>query len=303
MKGAFLLGKGLMWTAIVLGTIALVFGTAWFVYVGPSLMVSQDGVSAGGYLKAITDTRATLVQAFGGVAVLIAAVVGALTLRHNVRAHAGTLAVAQRGQVTDRFTRAVAQLGSEKLDVRVGGVYALEQIARDAPDLHPPIIEILTAFVREHARRRPGGRWTKTGHPTSDIEAIFGVLKRRETSLDRGDIDLGHTDLSGLDLSGISLVGANLTGTCLSMVSLEHANLSRASVFFADLGAADLNSANFQNARLRQVQMNGATSMVGTDFSHATLVEIYLDGATLDEANVTGADISGLRKTAPAPSS
>jgi hypothetical protein len=34
--------------------------------------------------------------------------------------------------VTERFTRAVDQLGHESLDVRLGGIYALERITRDS---------------------------------------------------------------------------------------------------------------------------------------------------------------------------
>jgi hypothetical protein len=35
-------------------------------------------------------------------------------------------------QVTERYTKAIEQLGSDKLDVRIGGIYALERVARDS---------------------------------------------------------------------------------------------------------------------------------------------------------------------------
>jgi hypothetical protein len=38
----------------------------------------------------------------------------------------------EQGQVADRYSKAIEQLGSDKgLDVRIGGIYALERIARD----------------------------------------------------------------------------------------------------------------------------------------------------------------------------
>jgi hypothetical protein len=58
--------------------------------------------------------------------------------------------VAER-QVTDRYTRAVEQLGSGKLDVRIGSVYALERIARDSLPGHPAVMEVLAAFIRENS--------------------------------------------------------------------------------------------------------------------------------------------------------
>jgi hypothetical protein len=36
------------------------------------------------------------------------------------------LEIAQHGQVTERFTRAIDQLGHENLDVRLGGIYTLD---------------------------------------------------------------------------------------------------------------------------------------------------------------------------------
>ena len=54
--------------------------------------------------------------------------------------------------MTDRYTKAIEQLGSDKLDVRIGGIYALERIARDSARDHPTVMEVLTAFIREHSR-------------------------------------------------------------------------------------------------------------------------------------------------------
>ena len=52
--------------------------------------------------------------------------------------------------MTDRYTKAIEQLGSDKLDVRIGGIYALERIARDSARDHPAVMEVLTTFIREH---------------------------------------------------------------------------------------------------------------------------------------------------------
>ena len=60
----------------------------------------------------------------------------------------------EQGQVTDRYTKAIEQLGSDKLDVRIGGIYALERVAYDSPRDHPTVMEVLAAFVREHSREQ-----------------------------------------------------------------------------------------------------------------------------------------------------
>lgn len=43
-----------------------------------------------------------------------------------------TLKATRAGQLADRYTRAIDQLGSATVDVTIGGIYALERIARDS---------------------------------------------------------------------------------------------------------------------------------------------------------------------------
>ncbi len=44
------------------------------------------------------------------------------------------------------------------LEVRLGGIYALERIARDSPKDHWTIMEVLTAYVRENSPPNPKRR-------------------------------------------------------------------------------------------------------------------------------------------------
>jgi hypothetical protein len=95
--------------------------------------------------------------------------------------------VAQEGQITERFTRAIDQLGSDRLEVRLGGIYALERLSRDSKKDHWQIMEVLTAYVRENARwnpdnkKKPKGKGKKPiSPPTTDVQAILTVLGRRE---------------------------------------------------------------------------------------------------------------------------
>ena len=40
-------------------------------------------------------------------------------------------------------------------DVRLGGIYGLEQLARDSPSDHPAVFDVLAAFVRGHVPAGP----------------------------------------------------------------------------------------------------------------------------------------------------
>lgn len=91
----------------------------------------------------------------------------------------------RQGQITERFTRAIDQLGSNTLDVRLGRIYALERIAEDSPEDHPQVIEVLTAYVREHTPWPPRpGDTTKADERTTlkDSAGIASTnLSRRQT--------------------------------------------------------------------------------------------------------------------------
>lgn len=55
------------------------------------------------------------------------------------------------GQVTDRYTAAVANLGDDNEEVRLGGLYALQRIAQDSPRDAPTVVQVISAYVRTHA--------------------------------------------------------------------------------------------------------------------------------------------------------
>jgi hypothetical protein len=89
--------------------------------------VSSDDVpNAAQRLKLQNDVRTTGVQLLGGVVLALGAFLTARTIR-----------VIREGQITERFTRAIDHLGSGELDVRLGGIYALERIARDSRRVRP----------------------------------------------------------------------------------------------------------------------------------------------------------------------
>jgi hypothetical protein len=103
--------------------------------------------------------------------------------------------LAREGQVTDRYTRAIEQLGSYKSGVRIGGIYALARDARDSAKDHPTVMEVLTAFIREQSRPeprpRPGPTIVTVERTTSpDVNAAAAVIGRRDRRYDRGRIHL-----------------------------------------------------------------------------------------------------------------
>ena len=197
------------------------------------------------------EYRRTLAQILGGLALLYGLY---LTYRRIVAAE-DNVRVAEEGHITERFTRAIGQLGDDNLAIRLGGIYALERIAKDSEKDHGPVMEILTAYVREKATKQGKYAEEAAEKPTPDIQAILTVIGRRETTgKNRGNDRL---DLSGTHLTGAVLNSAKLRGTDLNNAKLIVAYLRDADLTDADLVGAELSGATLTDADLTRTKLTG----------------------------------------------
>lgn len=236
----------------------------------------------------------------------------------NLAVQTASLSAVKEGQVTDRFTKAIEQLGAVsssgtiKLEVRLGAIYALERIARDSERDNWPIMEVLTAYVRENsARKRPHqgaetfirnptpddqptnvvlpGFWEKP-HLRVDIQAIFTVLSRHERMYDAGhSLDLHAANLSGASLRAVKYSSANC-GDYAGVANLVNADLRGVDLSFADITYADLRGADLRGAFLYMVDIRHAT-LAGADLRLANLNGVHLDDTDLRGVNLRGTDL------------
>ena len=210
------------------------------------------------------EYRRTLAQILAGCGLLVGLY---LTWRRivatedNVRVAQETVRVVEEGQITERFTRAIAQLGDDKMAIRLGGIYSLERLAKDSEKDHGPIMEVLTAYVREKATQQGEYAEEASVEPTTDIQAILTVIGRRKIiKAEKFDdfLFLDHTHLAGAVLSGAVLSGVNL-----SQADLREARLQGASIVGADLREARLQGADLCDVSLCNVNLWEA-SLVGS---------------------------------------
>jgi hypothetical protein len=296
---------GVRWSFVASAVGVVVFVAvllAVIVYL-PPLAIDPRGLSRTDWLTHVDNLRGHVLQGLGGLALLGTLYFSARTLRLN-----------RRGQVTERFTKAIEQLASEKLAIRLGGIYALEQIALDSEELHWPVMEVLTAFLREnsatgsarsviealhdHLERAtplawdPGEAGTMQPGLATDLQAIATVLGRRPEQRRRSEERTGRQ----LDLSGVWLPKARLAGA-----HLEGANLKGARLHWASFVGANLRGANLAGAHLYESHLEGA-HLEEAYFGGANLVRASLGKSFLlppdSEANgahLAGASFSGAR--------
>lgn len=74
--------------------------------------------------------------------------VAADTKAHQERVALNTEADAQARRITDLFTKAVEQLGSEKAPVRLGALYALRRLGQENPPQRQTVVDVICAYLR-----------------------------------------------------------------------------------------------------------------------------------------------------------
>lgn len=221
------------------------------------------------------------------------------------------------------FSKAIDQLKSKELDVRIGAISTLGTLAKySQPAEHWRIMEYLASFIRINAPRREEGEEERSPKISEDIQAALTVIGQRNTQTEQEDqkVDLHNTDIAGADLSkaklqealfwkanlrktvlieaelkGARFMEANLQGALLIEANLQqanllNANLQQASIRKANLREAWLWNANLQGANLMEADLQGAILSVA-NLQAASLVEANLKGTSLVETNLQEANL------------
>ena len=228
------------------------------------------------------ESRGTLGQILSGVAVLT----GLVFAWQQLGQTSDNLRVSQEGQITDRFTRAVDQLGSDDLTVRLGGIYALERIARDSPRDYGPVMEVLTAFARQESplpANAAGTPVTAAAVVPEEVRAVFKVIGRRSDEQIVAEMAAGDClDLTDVNAVGVNLVEADLRNTCWDRSDLRGAQMMRSILTGTTFVGSDVS---------QQASLDGATAQ-GAFFSQANLTASNLSRADLRDANLLAANLS-----------
>ena len=191
-----------------------------------------------------------------------------------------------------RFSRLLADLGSDKEAVQAGAVVSLLTFL-DQPD---PTFH--------HQVRLATLANLKVAHPSSVTKLLRRTFERAMSS--SAPFDPVEIDLSDGDLTGVTLRNLNLEGARLDRVNLDDADLTDTSLKGAIgsvLKCAHVvlqgDQASLFNARLRDVEAAGArlqgSELVNAHIREANLRSARFEGARMQAAHFVDCDLSGAR--------
>jgi hypothetical protein len=310
--------------AVVTGALILGLAITWIpqrlVDAGEERADGKPGLSANEQVISENAVRLTLVQAFGGLLLLVGATFTLRQLRISRDQLQATLAqhelnselsrasldASRSAQNNEAWTRAVDQFGSESLPTRLGGIASLEKIAATDVSMLDVVMEILTAYIRQNAPKHneadddsSEGWWGEPStRPSVDVQLALRVLGRLRNDEPPLDELMKVTDHKLLDFESCNLRGANLTlghfeGSMFHRADLSEANLSggffEKAVFFRGRGARANFAGNFSGASFDECDLESAdfhrADLFGATFVGANLIGAKFGGANLCEAN------------------
>ncbi|MEO1064825.1 MAG: pentapeptide repeat-containing protein [Actinomycetota bacterium] len=300
---------------IVLILAAIVVFPGWIVG-GP-----EDGEDRLAVLKAENDVRGTLLAGIAGGFFLVTAF---LSWRQ--------IQVTREGQITDRFATAVEQLGRrakegerDPLDVRLGGIYALERVANDSAADRRTVVDVLAAFVREHSPAKEPeaaevlamitaisrdqspakepeaaevlAAFVREHSPAKEPEAaevLAAFVREHSPAKEREAAEpaSGRPDAIPTDVQACITVLGRINPGPEHEINLHRANLNRARSSEVDLRGANLVGASLIRASMREANLSGA-NLFGADLRGARLVEANLSRANLRGADLRAAELFG----------
>lgn len=217
-------------------------------------------------------------------------------------------------RVTELYTKAAEQLGSDKAAVRLAGLYALERLAQDNPNHRPTIVEVICAYLRmpytppstvsssevrsdDQSRRRrglrPPNRRNTTPSPMRTITTLTSTLS--------GVVGPGQDQHQELQVR----LAAQRVLTAHLRPELDEQGQPTNPQFWSDV-ALDLTGATLIDWNMRWCQVERATFVNSTFqgqavfagatfqdealFAGATFQEVYFDGSKfLQDAIFDGA--------------
>ncbi len=195
----------------------------------------------------VTANRTVLVNIFGGAAI-------GITVYFTYQ----NFLLTQNKLESETFAKAVEQLGSANIGVRLGGIHTLERISIGSKKDYFPAIQVLTGYVRDTSGSSAAPSLSQTSPGKSmcpvDIQAILSIVGERYWP-DAPDYAI---DLSYLIVRDAWLLKANLSNVYFWRVRFTETNFMNANLSGADFLEATLDGCDFTNADLTGTSLKGA---------------------------------------------
>ena len=229
------------------------------------------------------ETRRTMIQILGGIAFIS-------TFYFSYK----TYILSNEQQITNRFTETIKLLSNENKEIRIGALYALERLSKDSEKDKISILQIINAYVRNHAPRVTKDLFKQYidsakaadddeyscsyFHPSNKIYVFHPDTTKQEL-----DIQVAITILG---TNNFGLLPLNFTNLDFRAINFRELNLSNSDFSYCDLTSDDFGKAVLDSCKFDRAVANK------TIFATAKIRKSSFATSLLQEANFYQADLS-----------
>lgn len=246
-----------------------------------------------GPLELENDFRQTLVQIFGGVAIIAtvaAAIYNAQLARESIAQAEQSYELARQGQVADRTFKAMDLLSKQdNMDAKLAAIYALDAVAHEEPKSEWQITQTLFNYVEVHAAWSPSSSRHSPRAPPADIAAISDFLRNRPY-YHAGDDGNWMEEHQRWDYDHKNRPSAQDIRGFWKEVNLPNVDLRHVFLDSAMLKSVNINDSHFDYAWLRRAHFDDAYGLQA-HFPYADLSDSYWTFANLKDADLRGAQL------------
>ena len=281
--------KSIHWATLIVIVIVIISFSITVLLIGTPTLLQVFVDSWGwlrdswGWLRGIDSSTESNSTTIRNVGIIVAGIFALVLAVWRNRVADRQAKAAEQTLLNERYQRGAEMLGSEDLPVRMGGIYALQQLAEEYPEeYHITIMNLFCAFAR-FPPKHPSIESDILRADMQDVMRAIGERGKHGISIER-NLEY-HLYLRDANLSNLQIADAVLSGAWLSRANLSNAIMPRTKLIGARIRGADLSRANLVEANLI------GANLMGADLSFARLRNADLSGAVLKGANLTGADI------------
>ena len=248
------------------------------------------------------------------IAIALAVLTGAGTAGMAFRSHQ----IKEVDAINKRFNEAVTAMASDNKYISMQGIYALERLAKNAPNKHERqnVVRILCGYLREHRnvaqieaeREANPDEYDSISRLNHVLESIAVVVTNLKNTFGEVKIYLPNTNLDNFcfvdvnlknshfcnssflkgDFINVNLNGAELFGVIFRCAKFYDVTFEKALLTGANFEKAECEGANFRNAKLRMANFCDA-KLRNANFENADLTVADFYNADLRGANLKGA--------------
>jgi len=242
------------------------------------------------------EFRKTVAQTIGGLLVLG----GLFFTWGQLSATRESISISQQVFLTDRYSKAIDQLGSNNPQIRLGGIFSLEKLASGSKEYISVVNKVLATYIRQKSKD------TST-YAFEEIQAAVGIISFRETNRDYlidddHGVNISNSLLKATNFDNARLAHAKMVNSIFTESTFTNADLSNVSGMEADfsktnLTNSNLSQSNFYGGSFEQSIMKGSviknSNFQLVNLSEANLINCDLNGSDLSDANLYGTILYG----------